>query len=65
MVNDTNTFLQTSQRLRSLFLFLIFVFVASGITLVVLAQIQTYEDEQVLLNNSNQVKRHLPETNKY
>jgi hypothetical protein len=64
MTNEVDNFLATNQRLRSLFLILIFTFVASGITLAVLAQIHNYENEQVSFNNSNQVKISLPEKHK-
>lgn len=38
-----------SERLKSLLLLLIFVFLASGLTLAVLSQIQAYRDQQVYL----------------
>jgi hypothetical protein len=63
MATDIDNYLQANQRIRSLLLILIFTFVASGITLAVLAQIQNYENEQGVLNDS-EVKVIFPERNK-
>ncbi len=47
---DLSNYLESNQRLRSLLLILIFTFVATGIALALLAQIQTYERDQTYLS---------------
>ena len=49
---------QTNPRQRGLLLILIFTFAASGITLAVLAQIQSYHREQVYLATEAALPKH-------
>lgn len=51
-----------NQRIKNLFLILIFVFVASGVALTLLSQVQSYDREQVYLATESALPRHKQST---
>ena len=55
---EINSYLQSNARFRSLFLILIFTFVACGITLALLVQIQAYERDQIYLSTRGVLQKH-------